>query len=1062
MSPSATKDPFQTDDDSPTYGKRLLPVLLDDLARNAPSRIYASIPTSQSYSTGLRDVSMAAFARAVDRVSWWMEEQLGSAVDFPTIAYLGPTDIRYSILVIAAIKTQYKIMLPAPRNSIDGMLSLLEATNCQRLLRAASTKVDHIQSRVNVEVLVVPELDELLNGDGEAVYSYPYHKAFEQAQFDPVIVLHTSGTTGLPKPIELKHGGLLTVDAHRAIKPFKGYEGQLTALENYKQLYCAFPPFHAAGIGGALLMPFYFELSLILPPAGRPMGADLLADLLDNVKVDAGFFPPSILEDVCDSPEILQKLKKIKYIVFGGGPLATRAGNIISKYTILRSALGSTETLQPPQFIHAPENWAYFHANPHLRGIQFRERPDGLHELFLVRDPETDKLHSAWYTFPTAKEYSMKDCYAKHPTEPNLWVFKGRGDNIVVLSNGEKFNPVSMEDTIREDPDVREVIVFGQSRFETAALIEQHEGRHSSGSPSKKGLTRLLTYIEKANAEAPGYARLQEDRILFTKPGKPMLRTEKGTVKQAATLKAYEKEIEELYTTGSSQDTESLPKLNARDEPSLRSRLLDLFRIITKLRSLTEDEDFFAAGIDSLQVMKTVRQLKASLGSTNGIEVSPKHITPSVIYSNPTIRKLSRAVWNLGSQSTNGTQCSSIDHLQATQEMYDRYAHMLPPKAPAQDQVADKEFTVVLTGSTGSLGSYLLDSVVRNLSIARVYCLNRALDGEAKQTSVSAARGLPTTWGSKVTFLHTDLSKENLGLSAAAYEKLTSRASFIIHNQWPVDFNLSLSTFEPHIRGVVNLLTLSSASPKRPPILYTSSIATVANWTAKHPSSPVPEGPIHDYSIPIRIGYGQSKYISERLLESAGEVSGVNAAICRVGQIAGPVNKSGVWNKQEWFPSLVTSSKYLGVLPDSLGVQDKITWIPVDILANIIVELIVSDCASTAERWTVFHNLENPHPTTWQGLLPAVRSRFPADAKVIPYETWLRALQDSADSTTEDEVSANPAVKLLDFFEGLAKSEGVPEMSTEETARRSEAMAGLGPVEGKWVERWMEGWGVSS
>jgi len=135
-------------------------------------------------------------------------------------------------------------MLPAPRNSIDGMLSLFDATNCQCLLRAAPTKTEHIQSRTHIKVLVVPELDELLRGDGEAVCSYPFHKTFEEAKFDPVIVLHTSGTTGLPKPIELKHGGLVTVDAHRALKPFKGYERQPTALKDYKQLFCAFPPFH--------------------------------------------------------------------------------------------------------------------------------------------------------------------------------------------------------------------------------------------------------------------------------------------------------------------------------------------------------------------------------------------------------------------------------------------------------------------------------------------------------------------------------------------------------------------------------------------------------------------------------------------------------------------------------------------------------------------------------------------------------------------------------------------------------------------------------------------------
>jgi len=177
--------------------------------------------------------------------------------------------------------------------------------------------------------------------------------------------------------------------------------------------------------------------------------------------------------------------------------------------------------------------------------------------------------------------------------------------------------------------------------------------------------------------------------------------------------------------------------------------------------------------------MRVVRQLKA-LSSTNGFKIFPKLITPSVIYTNPTISRLSKALHSLSTPSTNGIPGSGMDHIQAAQEMNERYEKMLPQNAPAQDKIVDKEFTVLLTGSTGSLGSYLLDSLVRNPSIARVCCLNRALDGEAKQSSVSAARGLPSNWGSKVTFLHTDLSKENFGLSAAVHDELTSSASFII------------------------------------------------------------------------------------------------------------------------------------------------------------------------------------------------------------------------------------------------------------------------------------------
>ena len=53
------------------------------------------------------------------------------------------------------------------------------------------------------------------------------------------------------------------------------------------------------------------------------------------------------------------------------------------------------------------------------------------------------------------------------------------------------------------------------------------------------------------------------------------------------------------------------------------------------------------------------------------------------------------------------------------------------------------------------------------------------------------------------------------------------------------------------------------------------------------------------------MGYGESKYVAELLLEAGAEKSGVPTVICRVGQLAGPVTKKGgMWNKQEWLPSV--------------------------------------------------------------------------------------------------------------------------------------------------------------
>lgn len=125
-----------------------------------------------------------------------------------------------------------------------------------------------------------------------------------------------------------------------------------------------------------------------------------------------------------------------------------------------------------------------------------------------------------------------------------------------------------------------------------------------------------------------------------------------------------------------------------------------------------------------------------------------------------------------------------------------------------------------------------------------------------------------------------------------------------------MDFNLSLESFEPHVAGVRALIDLSSQSQKKAPILFTSSVSTLGNWPTKHPGEKVPEKAFHDFAIPLAMGYAESKYVAELLLEDAVNESGISAAICRVGQLAGPVSKGGMWNKQEWLPSVSSLSSH--------------------------------------------------------------------------------------------------------------------------------------------------------
>ena len=95
----------------PRYGRRLLPCVLDDEARRCPQRIFASLAKSEDISHGFRDVSYLEMASAVNYMAHELQGVFGSKPghDFETLTYLGVPDLRYNIVVYAAVKCGFKV-----------------------------------------------------------------------------------------------------------------------------------------------------------------------------------------------------------------------------------------------------------------------------------------------------------------------------------------------------------------------------------------------------------------------------------------------------------------------------------------------------------------------------------------------------------------------------------------------------------------------------------------------------------------------------------------------------------------------------------------------------------------------------------------------------------------------------------------------------------------------------------------------------------------------------------------------------------------------------------------
>lgn len=196
----------------------------------------------------------------------------------------------------------------------------------------------------------------------------------------------------------------------------------------------------------------------------------------------------------------------------------------------------------------------------------------------------------------------------------------------------------------------------------------------------------------------------------------------------------------------------------------------------------------------------------------------------------------------------------------------------------------------------------------------------------------------------------------------------------------------------------------------------------------------------------------------------------MRSAVLRVGQIAGPVSHGelGMWNTNEWFPSLIASSKYLQMLPDSLDlVSQGINLIPVDYCARIVCEL--SEQAVTANHirqrkgLVNYYHVVNPHDASWPNLVGCIQEKFGSNLQIVPLATWIEALdRSSMEGDSNRSVDRNPALRLLQWFKGLAHEQRsirvASRLSTHMATKLSQGMRDLRPVNEGWMDLWLRQW----
>lgn len=107
-----------------TSNQQLLPNVIDSIAKTNPDTPWIAFPRSNTtYADGFRETTFKEFANAVNGAANWIKNTLGTSQEFGTLTYIGPNDLRYPVMVVAAIKTGYKVESPQPNTMAMAWIS---------------------------------------------------------------------------------------------------------------------------------------------------------------------------------------------------------------------------------------------------------------------------------------------------------------------------------------------------------------------------------------------------------------------------------------------------------------------------------------------------------------------------------------------------------------------------------------------------------------------------------------------------------------------------------------------------------------------------------------------------------------------------------------------------------------------------------------------------------------------------------------------------------------------------------------------------------------------------
>lgn len=489
----------------------------------------------------------------------------------------------------------------------------------------------------------------------------------------------------------------------------------------------------------------------------------------------------------------------------------------------------------------------------------------------------------------------------------------GRRDNQVKI-RGFRVEPEEIERCLRESQLYRQI----------AVVIDTQR--------------RILAFFAQPQSDTAREALKAHARQFLPDYMQPVAWTELPSMPFASNGKVDRKALLALPVSVQDNGPKCLP---ANADEAL---LLEIWAELLELPNsdISTDESFFNLGGHSILLSRMLLRLREEFG---------RSISINRFIELPTIIKLATLV--------RGTDDSAVLSAQAMADA-ERALDIEPLPISRMGDV----HKVIVTGANSFVGVHIVEALL-GWGASEVACLVR--DGGGQTAAQRFAQSLRENRLehldlSRVRVYAADITRPQLGLNDADYQRLDGEFGALVHNAANVNHVLDYESLAAdNVEPIFALLRLCEGQSKKVfnfvSTLSASSTVDDAGQVLELPAALTP--PIY-----IRNGYNLSKWVGERILERARE-RGVWGNLYRPGNISFN-SLSGVCQPHKnRLMLMLKGSIQLGQVP---AFALNFDLMPVDFLARFI--------AFHASRYSperAVFNLHNPEPLSWDAYVASFR-----------------------------------------------------------------------------------------